>query len=398
MPTADLRIFRCTTGYNAADELIVEQAEADKPKSISIWVPELLEVNALAAPLGRRLAYRVKQHELKLVLSFLDIPRYGMVTVRRDDLKSAARHIGAFVVESVGMGMLTATMRDFYRWTGDHDHLEHFDALPTDLSDAYLRVGVRPDLLFRDPTGVKKGVAGEARGRSTRPSTLLRPLAAQRHRLDRILGWSQRHAYHPVTMAWTYLGGEGLSVDLFDVVFPPPAQRRPAPSPSPTQPEPPASRDRPPHPGQPPRHSDRYEPALDDERPEVNRPSGQRRIRAVADDYNFGMSLSVNFTGTVDHLYETAPAGSPEQVLDGEEVRGDWVSTDLLGASTTQLFLGVLPEEPSPALQRGIRERRTDPERTTDHVQVDVFGRLIVAVSLGRNAPPPWEDVAARLG
>ncbi|SED73562.1 hypothetical protein SAMN04489727_9143 [Amycolatopsis tolypomycina] len=397
MPTADLRVFRCTTGYNAAGELIVDQVEVDDLTSMSIWVPELLEVNALAAPLGRPLAYRVKQHELNLVLSFLDTPRFGMVTARRDDLKSAARHISAFVVESVGMGMLTATMRDFYQWTGDHDHLEHFDALPKDLLPAYQKVGVRPDLLFRDPAGAEKGVAGEARGRSTRPSPLLKPLAAQRKRLDKILGWSQRHTYHPVTMAWTYLGGTGLSVDLFDVVFPPPAQRRPAPSPPPIQPEPPVSGNGPTRPEQPPGPSDVHESGLGVEQPDISRPSEQRRIRAVADDYDSGMSLSVNFTGTVDNLYETAPAGGPEQVLDGAQVRGDWVSADLLGASTTQLFLGVLPEEPSTTLQQRIRERRTDPERSADRVQADVFGRLIVAVSLDSDSPPRWEEVADRL-
>ncbi|MEV6445891.1 hypothetical protein [Amycolatopsis sp. NPDC051716] len=395
MPTADLRIFRCTTGYNAADELIVEQAEVDQERPISIWIPELLEVNALAAPIGRHLAYRVKQHELNLVLSFLNTPHSGKVTARRDDLKSAARHIGAFVVESVGMGMLTATVRDVYQWAGDHEHLEHFDALPRDLFDSYQRVGVRPDLLFRDPAGAETGVAGEARGRSTRPSSLLRPLAAQRQRLNKILGWSHRHAHHPVTMAWTYLGGAGLSVDLFDVALPPPAQRRPAPSPPP-QTEPPDSGDGYTHPSQSPRPSDVHESVLDDERPE-SRPSEQRRIRAVADDYDFGMSLSVNFTGTADHLYDTAPAGGPEQILDGEEVRGDWVSADLLGASATQLFLGVLPEEPSPTLQREIRERRTNPQRTADLVQVDVFGRLIVAVSLDSDSPPSWREIAARL-
>src|SRR4051794_27820428 len=112
MPTADLRTFRCTTGYNAAGELVIQRTEAEPQRSMPIWIPELLEVNVLAAPLGRPLAYRVKQHELNLVLSFLNTPDTGRVSARRDDLKSTARHISAFVVESVGMGMLTAAMRE----------------------------------------------------------------------------------------------------------------------------------------------------------------------------------------------------------------------------------------------------------------------------------------------
>ncbi|WP_439384020.1 hypothetical protein [Amycolatopsis lexingtonensis] len=396
MPEADLRIFRCTTGYNATDHLVLDQAEPVQPRSMPIWVPELLEVNALAAPLGRRLAYRVKQYELNLVLSFLTTPRAGKVAARRDDLKSTARHISAFVVESVGMGMLTATVRDFYRWAGDHEHLEHFDALPTDVAAAYSKGGVRPDLLFRDPAGDDTGMAGEARGRSTRPSSRREPLAAQRQRLDKILGWSQRHDHHPVTMAWTYFGGAGLGVDLFDITFPPPSQRRAAPPPS-TRPSP---RNDFAQPGPPTRPYDVSDPGptTGHYRRDDNRPSAQRSIAADSEGLGFAMGLSVNVTGAVDQLYETAPVGDLTQTLNGELVRGDWVSADLLGGSGTQLFLGVLPEEPNPTLQRTIRERRTNPERADDRVQVDVFGRLLVAVSLDSDRPPRWREITTRLG
>lgn len=355
-----------------------------------VWIPQLLEVNALAAPLRRRLAYRVKQYELNLVLSFLTIPPIGNVAARTTDLKATARHISAFVTESLGMGMLTATMRDFRDWTGDHDDLEHFDALPGDIAGNYQQRGIRPDLLFRDPAAQDRGMAGEARGRTTRPPKALQPLVAQRRRLDEILGWSARHAYHPVTMAWTCLGGPVVGVDLFDITFPPPSHRRPLPPPpAPTPPKRPVPEDRPARPSTP--EADRRG-RRDYQR--LSQDSGSE----VPYDFEAERALSVNALAAIEHLYRTAPRGTETQTFNDEPVRGDWVSADLVGSSSTQLFLGVLADEPPPTLQSRLRSRRSRFEDASDEIQVDVFGRLIVAVSLNSQFTPPWRDVLARLG
>ncbi|MFJ1766671.1 hypothetical protein ACIOD2_40530 [Amycolatopsis sp. NPDC088138] len=396
MPTADLRVFSCTSGYNAAGEHVLDKAEIVERRDMPIEVPQLLQVNALAAPLRRRLAYRVKQYELNLVLSFLTIPRAGRVAARTTDLRATARHISAFVTESVGMGMLTATMRDFHHWKGDHDHLEHFDALPSDIAGAYRQQrGVRPDLLFRDPAALDSGMAGEARGRTTRPPKSPQPLVAQRRRLDEILGWSARQAYHPVTMAWTCLGGPGVGVDLFDITFPPPSHRRPAP-PDPSPPKRPVPEEQPARPAHPTDRSDTTE-AVERERREY-----QSLPRDSDSDgpyvFEAERALSVNAFTAIEHLYQTAPRGDETQIFNDEPVRGDWVSADLIGQSNIQLFLGVLADEPPPTLQSALRARRRRFEAAYDEIQVDVFGRLIVAVSLDSRFAPPWREIATRLG
>ncbi|MEU3626927.1 hypothetical protein [Amycolatopsis coloradensis] len=406
MPTADLRVFRCESDYDANGELVVVRATLDKRRPIDVWVPSLLKVNTLAAPLRRRMAYRVKQHELNLVLSFLSMSKSknSRVRARVGDLKSAARHIGAFVTESVGMGMLTATVSDHFRWPGNHDDLEHFDTLPARFAGDYHRRGVRPDLLFLDPAVGISRMAGEARGRSTRPPRKMRPTAEQRRRLNQMLGWSERHNYHPVTMAWTCLGGPALAVDLFDVTLPPSGQRRP---PSAPASEPPPGSRVPDAEVEGPRS---IATAGDASGGGIVDPQGERTNERLADrsyhavdgtdesgfsgmDFEMGMrAYARNF---VDYLYETAPENG-RQVLDDEPVRGGWVKTDLVGSSKTHLFLGVLRSEQLEDRQDTLRRRRLE-GGWTDDIQVDVFGRLIVAVALDSATASSWEQVSTRL-
>ena len=346
------------------------------------------------------MAYRVKQHELNLVLSFLNVShgKGSRVKARVPDLKSAARHIGAFVTESVGMGMLTATMSDHYCWSGNHDNLEHFDALPADIAEKYQRRGVRPDLLFLDPAG-GESKAGEARGRSTRPPSGARPTAAQRRQLNQMLGWSARHGYHPVTMAWTCLGGHVLTVDLFDVTFPPGDLRMPPPPSAPAPPPvPPAAK------------ADIWPPPPTAEANDVSADEeaglqGEQMYRRLADhpyqsidgtdETGLAMGLSAHTRTVADYLYETAPENG-FQVLNDVPVRGDWVQSDLVGTSRTHLFLGVLRREQPVDLQDMARRRRSKRGRSDD-IQVDVFGRLIVAVALDSATAPPWEELSVRL-
>ncbi|MEU8631794.1 hypothetical protein AB0C38_06495 [Amycolatopsis sp. NPDC048633] len=403
MPTADLRVFRCTSGYNSAGEHVLEDAVFDRQGPMPIRIPSLLEVNALATPLHRALTYRLKQHELNLVLSFLKARPTGGVAARLDDLRAAARHIRGFVIESVGMGMLTATMRDFYRWSGNHEHLEHFDALPLHIKGNYLRGGVRPDLLFLDPFAPKNRIAGEARGRSTKPLASSMPSKAQQQRLDEILDWSARHSYHPVTMAWTCFGGPTLSVDLFHIEFPPPAQRRstrPPDTPAPTGSRPRKERSTR-RPGMPPsadEESGRIPRSRNGADRVEQRPREESSFSDQEDDRDEVRGLQANVTTSIERLWRTAPPGDRTQVFNEGPVRGDWVSANLLGAARTHLFLGVLGEEPPAAFQRRLRERSADSDAIFDPIQVDVLGRLIIAVSLDSEAPPLWQEVAARLG
>jgi hypothetical protein len=387
MPTADLRIFRCTSGYDAAGKHVLQDAVLDERRVMPIWLPGLLEVNALAAPLNRALTYQLKQHELNIVLSFLKASPAGKVAARLDDLKAAARHIRSFVIESVGMGMLTATMRDFYRWNGNHTHLEHFDALPIRISSNYLRGGVRPDLLFLDPAIPTSAMAGEARGRSTKPPTSLTPLKAQWQRLDEILSWSARHRYHPVTMAWTCLGGPSVGVDFFHIEFPPPPRRRPAPQSVPVRPPPQTPRE----------NSDPAESSSSS----ITDYFGRRQVRegsSVSGPEEEVRGLRANVTTAIEHLYQTAPLEDRTQIFNGAPVRGSWVPANLLGATRTQLFLGVLSEEPPADFQMALRERRrANSDAAFDPIQVELLGRLIVAVSLDSDFAPPWQAVAARL-
>ncbi|WP_146044401.1 hypothetical protein [Amycolatopsis sp. BJA-103] len=406
MPTVDLRIFRCESGYNANGELVVVRAKLDKHRPIDVWLPSLLKVNTLAAPLRRKMAYRIKQHELNLVLSFLSMSNSNnsRVGARVADLKSAARHIGAFVTESVGMGMLTATVSDHFRWSGNHDDLEHFDALPARLAGDYYRRGVRRDLLFLDPTAGVSRMAGEARGRSTRPPTKMRPTAEQRRRLNQMLGWSERHSYHPVTMAWTCLGGPALAVDLFDMTLPPSGQRRPASS---SAPEPSPGSRVPEAEAGGPRSIARAGDAPGDRAAESHGEQINERLAGrsyhVVDgtgelgfaEMDFEMGMRAYVPNFVDYLYETAPEND-RQVLDDEPVRGGWVKTDLVGSSKTHLFLGVLRREQLEERQDMLRRRRLE-GGWTDDIQVDVFGRLIVAVALDSAAAPSWEQVSTRL-
>jgi Restriction endonuclease len=104
--------------------------------------------------------------------------------------------------------MLTATVQAVARV--DARRMHNFDVLPTVLAGSYANRGTRPDLLFALPIF---RLAGEARGRSQRPSATV--LKSQRDWLNQLLPWSEYHESHPLVMTWAYLTKEGATVDLF---------------------------------------------------------------------------------------------------------------------------------------------------------------------------------------
>ncbi|MBB4687691.1 hypothetical protein [Amycolatopsis jiangsuensis] len=120
MPTIALRDFRCSSQYTTSGTLVLAEVRLVDERPLQVALTEVLQVNALAARLRRRMAYRVLQHELRLVLSFLRTPKNGRLVARTGDIQSAARHIGSFFAESVGLGLLTAGMRSEHGWDGDY--------------------------------------------------------------------------------------------------------------------------------------------------------------------------------------------------------------------------------------------------------------------------------------
>ncbi|TVT48097.1 hypothetical protein FNH05_18165 [Amycolatopsis rhizosphaerae] len=361
MPHTSLRVFSCTTRYTREGLLVADKVRLTREEDLQVNLDDVVTINTLAAPLRRVRNYHVLQHELRLLLSYLRGGNRRTLTVRQHDLLSSARHISAFFIESLGLGVLTAAVQAHYAWPGNEDTLEHFDVLPDELTDYYLRKGVRPDLLFRFPQESGNRLAGEARGRSSKRHKKSAPSAEQRRRLNQILGWSQRHDHHPVTMTWTYTGEEEVKADLFEIILPPPVARR----------EPPV------------RQVFVQEPV--DASPILF----ANLTQGPADRTLFGSVAE-------DALFESAPIA--DRRLGGAEVRGDWAAADLFGSADTLFLLGVLPDRPGGRTRDMIRAHRSRARLEFDPLQVAVFGRLLFVTATRVSSPPPWSEVLSRLG
>lgn len=278
--------------------------------------------------------------------------------------------------------MLTAAAKSKFGWEQDSRSLEHFDVLPAKLARHYKGKGTRPDLLFRfRRDGMPWSLAGEARGRSTARHKAKAPSTLQKRRLDEIVGWSARHDFHPVTMTWAYTGSSEVQVDLFIT-----AQNELG------------------------------------EVPGVPRATGMVAWADVGDglaaerfaDPNQapGSNLSFNtdmspteiaaqvervLRSSAVTLYETAPEPSAHRSLLDRNVRGDWVPADLVGQSNAHLFLGILDNAVGPEELAVVRRARSGAERAQDPVQVDVMGRIMIAVAFRAASPPSWSEVEERL-
>jgi hypothetical protein len=340
-------------------------------------------MNALTALLRRPLAYCGLRHELLLLLSFVSANKNGELTVHSDDLRSSARHIDAFFSEAVGLGMLTAAVREVYDWRANHkSSLANFDVLPPEVIGDYLNRGVRPDLLFQFSADKSARLAGEARGRSAKRPRKQTGSRAQRDRLNQILGWSQRHEHHPVTMAWTYTAPEQVQVDLFTMTLPQAVRPRPE-QPAPPVVPPPA---RPPHghstaglptePRLPTSRSDSGGPDQDFagqdpmDRPDAWRPEWEDLFDSAQG------FVPENASGPIDYLYLTAPEVSEAPQPWGVALRGEWARANLFGRHTAQLFLGVLPDEPELGLLTAINSsnQRSAQRLEDDPVHIDIVG------------------------
>ncbi|MET9265556.1 hypothetical protein [Amycolatopsis sp. NPDC004079] len=364
MPNVKFREFQYTRKYTATGSLALDDVYLTDACSMQVQLTQVLQINTLAAQMHRKMAYRVLQHELRLILSFLYSSPAGMLVARGSDLLASARQIGSFFTESVGLGMLTAAMRARCGWNGGHQDLDHFDVHPTPPSmTRFSRKGIRPDLMFSFKHQSPSSIAGEARGRARKQPRLDHTYSEQRGRLNEMLDWSGRYQSHPVTMAYTFIKGPHIAVDLFV-----PASAEPLP-----YPDEPVGGTGPPR----PRNRD----------PHRRTPDFDRLVDNIVTPDNESGSPD-----GAEALYETAPTSDRIQYLEGREVRGDWVTADLITQSSTRLFIGVLPDELRPSTQAAANSLQ-DPE---DPISINLFGRVLLATAEGIRSPS-WSDISERL-
>lgn len=361
----DLRVFECHSYYNREATLVADDIQLVSEEQLPVNVVDVLRVNALAVPLGKPLVYRVLQHELRLILSFLlDGPRQPLA-VRSAELRASARHIGAFFSESIGLGMLTGAALGYFGWTLDSRSIDHFDVMPTALLHSYARTGVRPDLLFRfGDDEDSRLLAGEARGRSAARPRKKEASAAQRNRLNQLLDWSDRHHRHPVTMTWTYTGSSQIEVDLFEVYLP---------------------------------HEEHVQP-----RQSEGQSSSKFHFRDITPPLSAETARAQVRKGTYDAtelLYDTAPMFDARRSSWARGLRGSWVAADLFAATNVHLLMGVLDQALPVEVMENVRRRsraRLD-SFDDDSIQIETLGRLLFVVARDRANRPSWSEVESRL-
>jgi hypothetical protein len=325
--------------------------------SVDVDLAALLEANMMAErDVDRELRYRVLQYELRMILSYLsDDGSEGQLRLDVENFAATAGHIKRFVSESVGLGMLTAAVQEFFAWEFGPNAIANFDVLSGELKDIFGIGGIRPDLLFDFRDGARV-LAGEARGRSEvgPHGTLTR--AEQRQRMREILQWSGDHGGYPVTMTWTYLGGSGVQVDLFTV-------------------------------------SDESMGSLG-----YVLPCGPEAGINVGARQQYTADAVLRSERRAARIFDTAPAApfqKPRRLF-GTEVRGDWVTADLLRPSNVRLFLGALDRRIPVAVLRETRSRsRQAGRRLSPDYATALSDQLLIVVARSENPEPEWSHVEA---
>jgi hypothetical protein len=425
MTWATIRQFAWTTktSANGVPEVANIALVSDRCQLL-VDLSDVILTNAFATTVDRPTLYDATLHELRLLGSYLHQEPDGQIQLQEVALRASARHIRSFVSESVGLGMLTAAVQAAYR-SYARGRVHNFDALPTSLVGAYARQGVRPDLLFDlSPTVL----AGEARGRSRRPPANC--LGEHRKRLNRLLPWAAHHQ-HDLVMTWTYLSGDGITVDWFM-----PSTGLPGLVGHVGEPMPPGEPGR----REPSTGVGRWEPSY--WTTARARDDGAQRYAESADgvpvqdpDDQYGndagepsaeyargfdqtppsdvRALAQRRTAEIEQaLFDTGPQATAPVRVAGRSVRGAWVPLDLVGPPTGSLLLGVLDEPLSPAdgwevtetLRRRIY-RRTNMSRGQEQARdslanaplsATVRGRLLIAVANERLGQP-WEWIGDEL-
>lgn len=332
MNQVTVRRHRCERSVGSNGWPCVGRIDPPTTEVVDVRLDASVRVNAVAAMARSRPRYHVVQHELRLLLSYMHAPHRRTIRLRRPEFTASALHIRRFVSESFGLAMLTAVTEWTRGWRARRRAIANFDALPTNLLDSFAKTGVRPDLLFRLPAG---NLAGEARGRSGRPSGHV--TTEQRGRLDDLFRWSVAHDDHPFVMTWASITEDGTLIDLFEV-----DQRRPL--------------------AESPRRADPLDRGVD------ARLANRFRI-----------------------LYEDAPEESEPRRLFDRRVRGSWTPLDLVGPPDLQLFVGVM-ERPLTREEDEARASRFVDRPRDEVVEADLTGGLLIALT-DAGPRPPWREV-----
>jgi hypothetical protein len=361
MGVIDVRRFNVATYFGHSGDLEVAHISLANEGTWDIDLAEVVKVNALAVPADRELTYRVMQHELRLLLSFLVDEPGSPLTLRHADFRASSGHVKRFISESFGLGMLTAAAERHHRWKLNDSDLHNFDVLPAKVAAQYPGSGIRPDLLFE----FTRPRAREAtRGRSS-----ARPVhfasKDQRNRLADIVAWSGVNDLHPVTMTYAYTGAATAQVDLFDITVPDYLDITP-------------------------------KIVMADEEGLVTTRTGQRFERLAS-----LRPRALDRAGEItDQLYATAPHGAPDltRSVYGRNVRGSWATADLIAPSRLRFFLGLLDQPLTPEQAGAPRRRRNVAmQRDADPIQVAATGRILAVVARDATQDPGWSEVISHI-
>lgn len=376
-----LRKFAWTTKSNRHGSPEVAKIRKLHGESrLTVDISDVIISCALATPANRPVLYEATLHELRLLGSYLLQDAGQRIFLHDSAFHASAGHIRSFVSESVGLGMLAATVQATYRWTAPK-RMFNVDVLPASLAAIYGSRGTRPDLLFDLP---HFRLAGEARGRSKRPSR--NPLSEQYKRLDQLLPWGEYHN-HPLIMTWTYLTKDGITVDLFrpedgisglDINIGEDLRAQPAPNME---------------------EGARLKP----ETPEYLTKEPQSRPDISFDktpiDQIFEMSRQ-HLIDIEEKLHATAPRPPGPIRVAGRTIRGRWVPIDVFGQTDGILLFAVLDEPISPAVSRDTTERMRDRannlrspvayDESATPFTFTIQGRTLVALAYGRT-DEPWD-------
>ncbi|MER7696735.1 MULTISPECIES: hypothetical protein [Streptomyces] len=382
MSTVRARVWRFTIENGKAGAEAVQAVEIGQgPLPVSLAA--MVNVNALACDLRKTVDKRVRDHEIRLLLSYiLGDQGKGLLNVACSALDSSAGHIQRFVSECTGLGVMSAASEVLFDWTHTTGGLSSFDVLPGKLRNVYAKTGVRPDLLYDLAAGP---VAGEARGRRRRAKQMFpagKGTPEQRKRLEKLAQWSVGHGDHAYFMSWVWLGPGGVYADIFL-----------------------------------PDHSAALKglktgwiEVPGDPKPwqfRVPRPDHRRVVDSIPDE-DLVMTLPgvSGQAATREAIRQVGPAAeeamnrafSREEnqlgTLAGVPVRGRWIRGDVLGEARHEVLLGVLGE-------RVELDRRAQRERlaslTGDRLDTFLDGRLLTAVRPIDGPRPSWKRISAEL-
>ena len=200
--------------------------------------------------------------------------------------------------------------------------------------------------------------AGEARGRSQSGPHGMAIRAEQRQRMKEMLRWSSDHGDYPVTMTWAYLGGHHTQVDFFTM-------------------------------------SDQSVGSLEYALQEASAFRAEAQMR-----HRFTTEATVRGQRRATRLFETAPPAPVREPrrLFGREVRGDWVTADLVRPSDIRLFLGAVEESVSATEVREVRSRvrrGTRPRARAYEPALTLSDRLVIIVARSEDPEPAWSPIEA---